>query len=261
MASCHYHTLIDYLKHRHKHGAVNPYYPCFAMCSAKPPDRQKFHPVVIVSVDHRSGSQYRYQVFFDTADSHNTAHTDTYAVIIDPAEKAMLLAIRDSHSDTEPSELPDDVFMHEPDPTTLGQADISPNRAHWYSAIQSEIDGILEPERSTPVTSFPPDAMVLPTKLVFKLKKLPDGTIDKFKVRLTSKGDMDRKYYDERDTFAPTPQLSTFRLLMALCCLHHLMPYHYDVSQAFLQALIPEGERYTDTTSDSPRDTHSQRDT
>ncbi|KAK3236113.1 hypothetical protein CYMTET_53719 [Cymbomonas tetramitiformis] len=55
---------------------------------------------------------------------------------------------------------------------------------------------------------------------------------------------MDRKYYDEHDTFAPTPQLSTFRLLMALCCLHHLMPYHYDVSQAFLQAPIPEGEWY-----------------
>eukprot|EP00854_Cymbomonas_tetramitiformis_P014045 gene14045-biopygen14461 len=134
--------------------------------------------------------------------------------------------------------------MHEPDPTTLRQADISPNRAHWHSALQSEVDGILQLERSTPVTSFPPDAMVLPTKLVFKLKKLPDGTIDKFKVRLTSRGDMDRKYYDEHDTFAPTPQLSTFRLLMVLCCLHHLMPYHYDISQAFLQALIPEGERY-----------------
>ncbi|KAK3236114.1 hypothetical protein CYMTET_53720 [Cymbomonas tetramitiformis] len=124
------------------------------MCSAKSPDRQKFHPAVIVSVDHRPGSQYRYQVFFDTADSHNTAHTDTDAVIIDPAEKAMLLAIRDS--DTEPSEFPDDMFMHEPDPTTLRQADISPNRAHWYSALQSEIDGILEPERSTPPSHLIP---------------------------------------------------------------------------------------------------------
>eukprot|EP00854_Cymbomonas_tetramitiformis_P009085 gene9085-biopygen9258 len=138
----------------------------------------------------------------------------------------MLLAIRDS--DTEPPEFPsDDVFVHEADPTTLRQADISPNRAHqWCTARQSEIDGILEPDRSTPVTSFPPDAMVRlqPTKLVFKLKKLPGGTIDKFKVRLTSRGDMDRKYYDEHETFAPTPQLSTFRLLMALCCLHRLMP-------------------------------------
>eukprot|EP00854_Cymbomonas_tetramitiformis_P026779 gene26779-biopygen27727 len=125
----------------------------------------------------------------------------------------------------------------------LRQADISPNRAHWYSALQSEIDGMLEPDRSTPVTSFPPDAMVLPTKLVCKLKKLPDGTIDKFKVRLTSRGDMDRKYYDEHETFAPTPQLSTFRLLMALCCLHRLMPYHYAVSQAFLQAPILDEER------------------
>ncbi|KAK3281535.1 hypothetical protein CYMTET_10679 [Cymbomonas tetramitiformis] len=52
LAKSHYATLISFLKHRHKHGAPNVFYPCFAMCSARPADRQKYHPAVIVSVYH-----------------------------------------------------------------------------------------------------------------------------------------------------------------------------------------------------------------
>ncbi|KAK3250393.1 hypothetical protein CYMTET_40223 [Cymbomonas tetramitiformis] len=242
MAPNHYRTLMNLLRHRQKHGSTNPFYPVFALCSAKPPDRQRYHPAVIVSVDHDKQAQHRFQVFFDTADEHNTAYTDTDAVIIDPTTKAMLLALRDS--DTSPSEFPDDVFMDEPDPTSLKQADMSPNRKHWQAATHAEIEGIRQPERSDPVTSFPPGATVLPTKFVFKLKKRTDGTLDKFKSRCTTRGYLDKTFYDDRDVFAPTPALTAFRLFLSLCLLHGLMPYHYDVSQAFLQADIPENERY-----------------
>ncbi|KAK3235232.1 hypothetical protein CYMTET_54558 [Cymbomonas tetramitiformis] len=212
------------------------------MCSAKPADRQKYHPAVIVSVDHKPQVQHRYQVYFDSADSHSTQYADTDAVIISPDQKAMLLALRDADSD--PADFPSDAFMDEPDPATYRQARLSPNWRQWHKAIQSEIDGILQPDRADPVTAFPPGSTVLPSKFVFKLKKLTDGSLDKFKARCTTRGDMDRTFYEEAETFAPTPQLTTFRLLLALCLTHRLMPYHYDVSRAFLQALIPEDERY-----------------
>ena len=242
MSPEHYTTIIRYLRHQLKHGSINPHYPCFAMGSAKPPDRQKYHPAIIVSVDHNTSAQRRYQVFFDPSLDHSTAYADTDAVILDPALKAMFLALRDA--DSTPEDFPDDIFMDEPDPISISQAEVSPNRRHWFEALQAEIDGILHPDRSDPVTSFPKGATVLPTKLVFKLKKLPSGQVDKFKVRCTTRGDMDRTFYEEAETFAPTPQLTTFRLFLALCLIHQLMPYHYDVSQAFLQAPIPEDERY-----------------
>ncbi|KAK3280055.1 hypothetical protein CYMTET_12094 [Cymbomonas tetramitiformis] len=154
----------------------------------------------------------------------------------------MFLALRDAAST--PDDFPDDIFVDEPDPTTLSQADISPNRKHWFAALQAKIDGILHPDISYPVTLFPKGATVLPTKLVFKLKRLPSGGVDKFKVRCTTRGDMDKTFYEEAETFAPTPQLTTFRLFLAFCLIHQLMPYHYDVSQAFLQAPIPGDERY-----------------
>ncbi|KAK3281092.1 hypothetical protein CYMTET_11096 [Cymbomonas tetramitiformis] len=154
LAKSHYATLISFLKHRHKHGAPNVFYPCFAMCSAKPADRQKYHPVVIVSVDHKPQVQHRYQVYFDSADSHSTQYADTDAVIISPDQKAMLLAIKDADSD--PADFPSDAFMDEPDPATYRQARLSPNWRQWHKAIQSEIDGILQPDRADPVTAFPP---------------------------------------------------------------------------------------------------------
>ncbi|KAK3242157.1 hypothetical protein CYMTET_48129 [Cymbomonas tetramitiformis] len=169
--------------------------------------------------------QHRYQVYFDSADSHSTQYADTDAVIISPDQKAMLLALRDADSD--PADFPSDAFMDEPDPATYRQAWLSPNWRQWHKAIQSEIDGILQPDRADPVTAFP---------------QAPPSS--SFKARCTTRGDMDRTFYEEAETFAPTPQLTTFRLLLALCLTHRLMPYHYDVSQAFLQALIPEDERY-----------------
>eukprot|EP00854_Cymbomonas_tetramitiformis_P034520 gene34520-biopygen32541 len=85
-----------------------------------PADRQKYHPAIIVSVDHTPQVQHRYQAYFDSADSHSTQYADTDAVIISPDQKAMLLALRDTDSD--PADLPSDAFMDEPDPATYRQA-------------------------------------------------------------------------------------------------------------------------------------------
>ncbi|KAK3263946.1 hypothetical protein CYMTET_27285 [Cymbomonas tetramitiformis] len=134
--------------------------------------------------------------------------------------------------------------MDEPDDVQAPQALIGPNKNHWLKALHKEMDGVTAPGRAELVREFPKNVKVLPTKLVAKLKKNTDGTIDKFKMRCTSRGDLDKTYYDDFDVFAPTAGLATFRLLMTLCILHGLMPYHYDVSQAFLQAPIPPDEQY-----------------
>ncbi|KAK3264565.1 hypothetical protein CYMTET_26707 [Cymbomonas tetramitiformis] len=89
-------------------------------------------------------------------------YADTDAVIISPDQKAMLLALRDADSD--PADFPSDAFMDEPDPATYRQARVSPNWRQWHKAIQSEIDGILQPDRADPVTAFvPPGSTVLPS--------------------------------------------------------------------------------------------------
>ncbi|KAK3255566.1 hypothetical protein CYMTET_35255 [Cymbomonas tetramitiformis] len=223
-------------------GDTNVYYPCFAQCAARPVDRHKYHPATFVSVDHSPDAQLRYQVYFNSLDAHSTAYCDTDAVVLDTSVKAMLLATRDS--DDVPSDFPDDVFMEEPDDIKAKAALLGPNRRHWNAAMDKEMAGVCEQGRAVLTKSFPKDAKVLPTKLVGKKKRNTDGTLDKFKMRCTTRGDLDKSYYSDFGVFAPTANLHTFRLLMALCILHSCIPYHYDVSQAFLQAPIPEDEQY-----------------
>ncbi|KAK3251330.1 hypothetical protein CYMTET_39349 [Cymbomonas tetramitiformis] len=242
MDKSHYSVLQQHSRHRQKHGDTNVHYPCFAQCAARPVDRMKYHPATIVSVDHDPDAKLRYQVYFDSMDKHSTAYCDTDAVVLDSTVKAMLVAARDSGDD--PADFPDDVFMDEPDDVKATAALLGPNRHHWEAAKHKEMDGVTEEGRAVMVKSFPEDAKVLPTKLVCKKKRKPDGTLDKFKMRCTTRGDLDKSYYSDFDVFAPTANLHTFRLLMTLCILHGCMPYHYDVSQAFLQAPIPEDEQY-----------------
>ncbi|KAK3263945.1 hypothetical protein CYMTET_27284 [Cymbomonas tetramitiformis] len=87
MSDAHYTELQRFLRHRHKHGDTNAFYPCFAQCSAKPIDRAKFHPAVVVSVDTDPDAKQRYQVFFNTNDKHNTAFCDTDSIILDSTVK------------------------------------------------------------------------------------------------------------------------------------------------------------------------------
>ncbi|KAK3245921.1 hypothetical protein CYMTET_44532, partial [Cymbomonas tetramitiformis] len=242
MAKPNYAELLRYLRHRQKHGDSNVYYPCFAQCAARPPDRQKYHPATVVSVDHSPEARLRYQVYFNSLDAHSTAYCDTDAVVLDTSVKAMLLATRDS--DDVSSDFPDDVFMDEPDDVKAKAALLGPNRRHWNDAMDKEMNGVCEQGRAVLATSFPKNAKVLPTKLVCKKKRNTDGTLDKFKMRCTTRGDLDKSYYSDFDVFAPTANLHTFRLLMTLCIIHGCVPYHYDVSQAFLQAPIPEDEQY-----------------
>ena len=82
--------------------------------------------------------------------------------------------------------------MDEPDDVQAPQALIGPNKNHWLKALHKEMDGVTAPGRAELVRDFPKNVKVLPTKLVAKLKKNTDGTIDKFKMRCTSRGDLDK---------------------------------------------------------------------
>ncbi|KAK3279632.1 hypothetical protein CYMTET_12494 [Cymbomonas tetramitiformis] len=180
MDKANYTELLRYLRHRQKHGDTNVYYPCFARCAARSVDRQKYHPVTVVSADHSPDAQLRYQVYFNSLDSHSTAYCDTDAIVIDTTVKAMLLAMCDS--DDEASDFPYDVFMDEPDDIKAKAALLGPNRRHWNAAMDKEMLGVCAEGRAELAKSFPKDAKVLPTKLVCMKKRKPDGSLDKFKM-------------------------------------------------------------------------------
>ena len=77
-------------------------------------------------------------------------------------------------------------------PRTMRDVLNSPLSAHWLAAKDKECDSFKEKQTyklpSIPISEIPKD-QILPSMFVFDLKKLPDGTFDKFKCRIVVRGD------------------------------------------------------------------------
>ena len=72
----------------------------------------------------------------------------------------------------------------------------------------------------------------------FKIKRHPDGTLDKHKARLCCHGGQQQWGVNYWDTYAPVVSWSSIRILMTLSKLHNLHTKSVDFVQAYPQAKI-----------------------
>jgi len=72
-----------------------------------------------------------------------------------------------------------------------------------------------------------------------KLKRRPDGT-PHFKSRLVAKGCSQIPGVDYQETYAPTPRLTSARMMLHLAATHDLSVHIMDVDQAFLHGELEE---------------------
>ena len=77
-------------------------------------------------------------------------------------------------------------------------------------------------------------------KWAFKKKLRPDGTIEKYKVRLVDKGYTQKEDENFFDTYSPVARLTTIRVLLSLAASHGLLVHQMDVKTAFLNGELEE---------------------
>ncbi|CAL1355161.1 unnamed protein product [Linum trigynum] len=82
----------------------------------------------------------------------------------------------------------------------------------WKDAMQKEITGF-EANGTRSLVSLLPGKCAIYSKWVYKVKYLPDGSIERFKARLVAKGYTQIEGIDYHDTFALVAKLVT------VCCL------------------------------------------
>ena len=99
--------------------------------------------------------------------------------------------------------------------------------------------------RNTWEKVYPPKgANVIGTRFVYKIKKLANGKIDKYKARLVVQGfaQIDGIDFYSDDTFAPVARLTTVRLMLAWAAIMDYEIHQIDIKSAYLYGELNENE-------------------
>ncbi|KAF7762616.1 hypothetical protein Agabi119p4_9209 [Agaricus bisporus var. burnettii] len=121
------------------------------------------------------------------------------------------LAGNDSDSDDEAALLADSEFcevefagaVSGADPRSYRLAMKSPDSDCWTEACNTEIFN-LEANGTWELMELPPGKKVVNSGWVFKVKRLADGSIERYRARLVAKGYSQRPGFDFTEVFAPT---------------------------------------------------------
>ena len=109
----------------------------------------------------------------------------------------------------------------------------------WLDACREEIASI-ETNQTWVLVDLPAGAKPIGLKWVFKVKRNPDGSVNKYKARLVAKGYVQRHRIDYDEVFAPVARIETIRLIIALAASNRWEVHHLDVKTAILHGDLKE---------------------
>ena len=125
------------------------------------------------------------------------------------------------------------------EPATYYEAIKRPDADLWLMAMLEELK-VFEKIGLYKEVDCPPDRKIVDSKWVFKVKRGPNGEIDKYKAHLVAKGFTQVHGIDYTDTFAPVTKFSSIHVLLALAADYDLEIHRMDVKSAFLNGELKE---------------------
>ena len=121
-------------------------------------------------------------------------------------------------------------------PQTFKEARTSADSKEWVKAMDEEIQSLKENNTFT-LTKLPKGKKTVGGKWVYSIKSDTEGT-DKYKARFVAKGYSQRVGIDYGETFSPTANLTSVRVLLQKAAQEDLLLHQMDVKTAYLHAPI-----------------------
>lgn len=113
----------------------------------------------------------------------------------------------------------------------------------WIKAAEAEMEA-LQKRGTLEYVQPPNNAHVISSKFVFRIKRLADGSIDKYKARFVAHGfaQIPGVDYHPDDIEAPVARLATVRALLAYAAAHGWSVRQIDVKTAYLYGELHDDE-------------------
>uniref|UniRef100_A0A2N9IE75 Reverse transcriptase Ty1/copia-type domain-containing protein n=1 Tax=Fagus sylvatica TaxID=28930 RepID=A0A2N9IE75_FAGSY len=108
--------------------------------------------------------------------------------------------------------------------------------SHWCEAMEKELE-TLEANHIWDLATLPTGKHPIGCKWVYKIKFKFDGSIERYKARLVTKGYNQLEGIDYVETFSPVAKLVTIRCFVALVATKGWSVTQLDVNNAFLHGL------------------------
>ena len=102
--------------------------------------------------------------------------------------------------------------------------------------MSAQVECLIKAGTFTLAVKIPVVCNVIDARWVFKWNADETGKIVKAKARLVAKGFKQKYGVDYPETFSPTSNAASMRLLVALACRYNLQLLHWDIEQAFVQS-------------------------
>jgi hypothetical protein len=132
-------------------------------------------------------------------------------------------------------------------PQTLNEAKNSSSwnpgfRDSTYDEVNSMFENKTFDNRLYEEWELPTGTKPVDQKWIFDLKRHSDGSIKRYKSRLVTRGFMQQLYQSYIDTFSPTAQKDSIRIVLALSAMYDLMNFQWDFKTAFLNGELNDDE-------------------
>lgn len=122
----------------------------------------------------------------------------------------------------------EDIILKEPE--TFEEA---AQQNEWRKAMGEEIMALRQNE-TWDLVPKPAGVKPISCKWVYKIKRQPDGSIERHKARLVARGFSQQYGMDYEETFSPVAKITTIRVLIALAASKSWKLWQMDVKNAFL---------------------------
>lgn len=109
----------------------------------------------------------------------------------------------------------------------------------WTEAINVEFRG-MEVNDTYTIVTLPPGKNVVGCKWLYTIKYNADGSVERPKARLVTKGYTQQEGVDFTDTFSPVAKMTSVKLLLALAASNGWSLSQMDVTNAFLHSTLDE---------------------